>query len=339
MELLAHLFPESGLNSLFTYPDLYSYFNQIYSLHRGFDLVPPQDTLCQVVILSHILDDLFHGMRHIHFGISQDENAIDLGEAISHLIESWSQSSEDMLVKTYLPLLSDYCRLIETERESLSSPYAAHKAADLAWYKKHTFFPHLSGTALASSQALRANNDSYPFYKTVSDLKKYLTQIAKDIDSAFKAQSGENKFIAISTISNPFDLAFFEVENPCSKRIQQLLKYEGPKPHKFSNSALIYYTLSILSVLDYLMNDPNSWSYSVVNLVPYRSLHDSPAPYIDKLDMGPDYLFSLQIEQLMLQRSKQQQADKAVPEASPSQEKGPSIPKPDTLPPQPGEKL
>lgn len=277
LELMDKLFPEAGWAKPEDDPDLYPYFNQIYPLPRGTDLIAPSDPLIQIICLNQALNDLLHGFRSMNFGLSKDGAAADLNQAINDILNDWTQPVDEVVAKAYLPLLSEYCRLIETERESQNSAYAAKREADLLWYKKRFFLPHLSGTALSSVQNPR-DKEIKAMHKQARELKGYLSMIAQDIDRAVKARKEmaagnvTAQSLSCSTIDDPFEMASFEVENVVSRRLRIILKHEGPAPKRLTNAALIYYALTILEAFDYLLSDRRSWAYRERRGLPYRSL-------------------------------------------------------------------
>lgn len=277
LELMDKIFPEAGWLKPEDSPDLYPYFNQLYPLPRGVDLIAPTDPLIQIICFNQALNDLFHGLRSITFGVSKDGASLDMNRAINEILNDWTQPVDEIVAKAYLPLLSEYCRLIETERESQNSAYAAKREADLIWYKKKYFLPYLSGTALSSVQNPR-DKDVKILFKQTKALKGYLSMIAQDIDRSVKARKETAggavaaQSVSCSTIDNPFDLASFEVENAVSRRLRLILKREGPTPKRFTNAALIYFGLSILEAFDFFLNDPRSWAYRERRVLPYREL-------------------------------------------------------------------
>jgi len=271
------LFPEAGWLKPEDSPDLYPYFNQLYPLPRGSDLIAPTDPLIQIICFNQALNDLFHGLRSITYGVSKDGESFDLNRAINEILNDWTQPVDEIVAKAYLPLLSEYCRLIETERESQNSAYAAKREADLIWYKKKYFLPYLSGTALSSIQNPR-DKDVKLLHKQAKALKGYLSMIAQDIDRSVKARKETSggpvtaQSVTCSTIDNPFDLATFEVENAVSRRLRLILKREGPAPKRLTNAALIYFGLSILEAFDFFLSDQRSWAYRERRGLPYRAL-------------------------------------------------------------------
>jgi hypothetical protein len=312
LELMDKLFPETGWLRPEEPSDLYPYFNQLYPLPRGADLIAPTDPLIQIICFNQALNDLFHGFRSITFGVSKDGSSLDLNHTINELLNDWTQPVDEVVAKVYLPLLSEYCRLIETERESQNSAYAAKREADLVWYKKHYFLPLLSGTALSSVQNPR-DKDIKIMHKQTKALKGYLSMIAQDIDRAVKARkelasnAAAGQALSCATIDNPFDLASFEVENAVSRRLRLILKREGPAPKRLTNAALIYFGLSILEAFDYFLSDPRSWAYRERRVLPYRSLDAKEQIHgFERVDAERAFLLELEAFDRARQAGKQE---------------------------------
>ncbi len=310
LDLMDKLFPESGWKQPDKWPDLYPRFSHLYSLPRGADLIAPTDPLIQIIVLSQALNDIFHGFRSMRFGLSQDGASVELNLAINDILNDWMLPVDDIIAKAYLPLLSEYCRLIETERESQNSAYAAKREADLVWYKRRYFLPLVKGSALAGIQTPR-DKDIKAHFKQARQLKEYISMIALDIDRAIKARQESNlgggpaASLSCVTIVNPFDTAEFEVENVVSRRLRMILKHEGEKPKRMTNATLIYYAFSILQVLDYLMNHPNSWANQEKRVLPYRVLKAEENQRRTIVEVDPEKSFLKQIDGFIRRKAKQ----------------------------------
>jgi hypothetical protein len=308
------LFPESGWGRPEEKPDLYPYFNHLYPLPKGSDLISPADPLIQAIVLAYVLHDLLQGFRNMEFGTSQDGEAEDLETGVNALINEWMSACDEIIPKRYLPLLSEYCRLIETEREAQGSTFAAKREADLLFYKKRYFLPFTKGGLYSGLQNAR-ERDYKPLFKLSQAARRYLEMLAKDIDLAARSKQ-EGGSYACLTIRNAFAPARFEVENAASERLRLILKNEGPSPRRLTNAALIYYSLVILHVLDFLLNSPESWAYRAAPGHPYRALGAAQAPKA-ALDLDPERIFQQYLDRLIRQRQKAAAYEKqASPPAS-----------------------
>lgn len=61
LDILEKLFPEAGFTSLAENPDMYPYFQPLYSFPEGFNLLSPQNPLHVTIILLRIIEDFFRG--------------------------------------------------------------------------------------------------------------------------------------------------------------------------------------------------------------------------------------------------------------------------------------
>jgi hypothetical protein len=273
LNALESIFPESGLSKPDEHPDIYPYFHRLYPLPKGSDLIAPADSLLQVMILAFILNDLFHGFRSARWGMIQEGETEDLSEGVNAILNEWMSPCDEVIPKRYLPLLSEYCRLLETERESQHSTFASKRDADLLFYKKRYFLPHTKGTIFSGVQSTR-DRDLKPLYKMSPLMKRYLSVAAQDVERAIKSRQEGGNYACVA-VANPFDPVHVEVENLAIDRLRTLLKHEGPAPKKLTNAALIYYALNILEAFDYLVNSQESWAYRDERVLPYRSLEES----------------------------------------------------------------
>jgi hypothetical protein len=302
LDILDGLFPDSGLAHPELGPDLYPYFNSLYPLPKGSDLIAPGDPLMQVIVLAYVLNDLFHGLRRVQWGLNQgDAENEDLGESVNGALNDWMSPCDEVLGKRYLPLLSEYCRLLETERESQSSSFAMKREADLLFYKKRYFLPFTKGAVFSGLQAPR-DKDLRPMYKLSALMKRNLTAAAQDIDRAVRSRQEGGSYTCVA-ILNPFEPARLEVENLASERLRAILKHEGPAPRKLTNAALIYYSLAILETFDYLVNSPASWAYREERAFPYRALSEGQT-IKPGMEVDADKAFRQRINRLIQSRKK-----------------------------------
>jgi hypothetical protein len=93
-------------------------------------------------------------------------------------------------------------------------------------------------------------------------------------------------------IENPWAQYSFEIPNPVSRRLNALLG-----PGKRTNAAIIFFALSVATVLDNLLNNENSWAYDENSGVLFRTLNnDGVTPMFgvtDKLDADKFFRDSL----------------------------------------------
>lgn len=257
LAVLEVLFPKAGWETLESFPDIYPYFSDIYNIRRGYELISPADSLQQICVLMHIMEDIFYGMRYVKFGVivGPDGNHKSISEELGDIINNWRSYMEDGLIKEYLPRLTEYCRLLENSEESRASAYAKKIVNEMHWVKRLYFLPYYKFESLGPPPFQK--NDVIPIYNQVRKLRKYFTSVAAGIEQGMRAGGAAAK-APCNGIINPWDVYKFEVPNAVSKRLDMMLSSE-----KRNNATLVYFSLSATAVLDYILNNENSWSYSM----------------------------------------------------------------------------
>ncbi len=276
LDSMEALFPRAGWERLHRGPDLYPYFSGIFEMKNGPELVSPTDPLHQVLVLIHILEELFFGLRYIRFGTitDSDGSAKRLDEEIGRIIGTWHDYYDRVLEKEYFPRLVSYVRQAQASGDPLSSKFARRTLAEINWIKRLYFLPYLSFESELSTHPYR-DKSIPPLYSSVKDLRRYLTAAAAGIDAAVKrgasgASGAAAARIICDGIDNPWDIYEFQVPNPVSERLDALLG--GKTSTKRTNAALIFFTLSAATVLDTLVNDAEGYAYKEDAACPFRSI-------------------------------------------------------------------
>jgi hypothetical protein len=263
---LEALFPKAGWERLSSFPDLYPYFQDIFSLRKGYDLIAPTDPLMQIAILMRILEELFFGLRYVRFGtvIGSSNTPVRIDETVGRIIGNWHEYFNLTFEKEYLPRLSEYCRLIEQSEGSRTSQYAKKVLNELYWLKRLYFMPYYKFDSLFPPPFQK--KDIEAVYPEVRALRRSLAAVAAGIDQAGKI-GGSKKMVPCDGVDNPWEPYNFEVPNPVSTRLNALLA-----PQKRNNAILVFFSLAIATVLDHLVNDTDSWAYSSQSGVLFRSV-------------------------------------------------------------------
>ncbi|MDR2943198.1 MAG: hypothetical protein LBV17_11465 [Treponema sp.] len=265
---LEALFPKVGWDKLEEHPDLYPYFANIYNMKHGFELLSPSDPLQQVSVLMHIVDDLFIGMRYVNFGaiLGADGKLIRLSEDMSEIVNNWRMYIEDSFLKEYLPRLAEYCRMIENSEEGRASAYARKNLNELRWIKRLYFLPYYKFESVGPPPFTK--QDVVPIYTQIRKLRKYLTSIAMGIEQGMRAGGAAAK-APCDGILNPWESYNFQIPNPVSRRLDMMIP-----PERKINATLIFFSLSAVTVMDYLINNENSWFYANRSGPLFRSVRD-----------------------------------------------------------------
>jgi len=265
---LEALFPKAGWRKLEEYPDLYPYFANVYSMRHGYELIAPNDPLQQVSVLLHILDDLLIGMRHINFGsiTGPDGKPVDVNHELSDIINNWRRYIEDSFSRDYLPRLNEYCRMLENSKEARVTAYAKKQLNELQWIKRLYFLPYYKFESIGPPPFPK--QDIISFYTEIRKLRKFLTIVAKGIENGIRSGGAAAK-APCGGINNPWEAYTFQVPNTVSRHMDMMLP-----PERRVNATLIFFTLSTVTVLDYLVNNENSWAYSGRSVPLFRSIRN-----------------------------------------------------------------
>jgi hypothetical protein len=163
---------------------------------------------------------------------------------------------------------------LDSSVESRTSNYAKRLLNELHWIKRLYFLPYYKFESF-SLPAFK-KNEINALYPEIRHLRKYLTMVAAGIEQGNR-QGGAEKDAFCEGINNPWDPYIFQVANPLSFRLDALLK----NPKQRNNASLIFFALAIITVLDHIVNDENSWAYT-----------NKPGPLFRSINgegMGPVY--------------------------------------------------
>jgi hypothetical protein len=280
LKTLESLFPRAGWDKAAFGYDFYPYFADVFKFQKEYALISPADGLQQVAILVRILQELFYGLRSVTFGVVNGPDGSDnVGDTLGPIINNWHFFISS-LEKEYLPRLSEYCRILENTAESRTSNYARRILDELYWIKRLFFLPFFK---FDSSFPPPAQNTAVtPLYPDIRALRKYLTAVAGGIEKGAKAGGAARKS-PCEGIDNPWEAYNFQVPNPVSVRLDAILG-AGQR----NNASLIFFTLAVVIVLDFLINNEESWSYQAGGGRPeplFRSINDegiTPQRGVDK---------------------------------------------------------
>lgn len=252
---LEMLFPNAGWDRISAYPDFYPYFVEIFDLRKGFVNIAPTDPLQQIYILMRIIEELFYGLRYVSFGTvpGPDGNPEGVGEILSNIINEWHYYMELSFQKEYLPRMLEYIRMLEGSSEDANNPYTKKVITDLHWIKRLYFLPYYKFESLAPAPFHK--KDITPIYPEIKKLRKYLAIVGAGIEMGNRA-GGAREHAPCDGIDNPWDPYAFQVPNPLSVRLDALLAEKNR-----NNASLVYFSLAVATVLDYLVNNDDSWAY------------------------------------------------------------------------------
>ena len=293
LEILDMLFPRAGWLDLDDHPDLYAYFKLILSLAPGIDAVPLDDPLLPAYILTEILEELFYGFDSISF--KKDQPLLrDQSTNLASIISRWHIFLDEFLQKRYLAKLQDICRMAETNPETRYSSYVKKQQSDMLWLKRYYLFPGLVFEIMIPNKPSR-EKEIPVMYEIVPDLIGILQVVAQDIDAGMKQQKEHPEIPVIFTrIGNPLEQFKFTVQNPLSWRLK-LLYSDGKSSIRANNANLIFCTLSILYVLEWVLTREYEPIGTGMSYLPFRNINGKPN-YGNAAGLDPDELFRREIE-------------------------------------------
>jgi hypothetical protein len=267
LQTLELLFPQAGWKTIASFPDFYPYFVDIFDLKKNYALISPLDPLQQVVILLYVLEELFLGLRAVDFGIiiGSDGKPEPINEGITDILNNWNRCVDFSLEKEYLPRLVDYCRMLDISAESRHSSYAKRLLNELQWVRRLYLFPYYKFDSFTLPPMKKTQTP--PLYPEIRHLRRYLTVVAAGIEEGNK-KGGAEANAPCDGISNPWAPYVFQVENRLFKRLNATLK----NPKQRTNASLVFFTLAVTTVLDYIVNNEHSWAYENMPYILFRSV-------------------------------------------------------------------
>lgn len=140
----------------------------------------------------------------------------------------------------------------------------------MLWQTKYNFLPYFEFEQLLLE---KPKNDSQyrPMCIRVGFLLKFFTTLSRNIDAA-KGQG------TVMGIQNPWDKYQFDIPNVVSKRMDVLLGAKKMTDSAATNANLIKYSLMVVAVLDWWVNNPSSPAYSTDPNKIYRINREDGAP-------------------------------------------------------------
>jgi hypothetical protein len=278
LSILDALFPQAGWLEIASFPDMYPYFSDVKTFQKGAAVIAPEDPALLVLILTSIIEDLMYGFRKIQF-IGEDGDP-DLRSiktfdnlTIGTILNNWQKVVEESFERYYLPRLQEYVQLHQQAgAQKTNAPYAVKLRTALQWTRKLFFFPYYEYKD--NTPPPFKKSDITPLFPLVRQFRKKLTMLANQIG---KAQKEGQKEGSLESIKNPWDPYVFQIENPLSKRINMMLG-----KNQRNNVSLIFFTLAITTVLDDMMNNPQSFVYSGGGELPklFRTGEDGVTPVL-----------------------------------------------------------
>lgn len=270
LKLLDKMFPEAGFTHLDDHPDMYPYFQPLYNFPDGFNLLSPQNGIQVTVVLLRIIEDLFQGCQKIKFNLTGDEKIAAYSDNLENVMNEWVDYREDYFNRKYCDYLKSFVNSVYTQSDFAKSQYGKESISNMLWQTKYYFLPFFEFTQILLEKPVNDNKHK-PLWHRTDYLREIFTLLVKRIDenSASKA--------AVLGITNPWEPYNFEIPNVISKRLDVLLGAKRPNGNA-TNANLLKYTLCIVAVLDWWINNKQSPAYSTDSSTIYRISEEDGGP-------------------------------------------------------------
>lgn len=255
IKLLDQLFPQAGFTQLENHPDMYPYFQPLYHFADGFNVLSPENPMQVTVVLIRILEDFFVGCRNIDFtpvstAVSKEN------DSISSVMDDWSAYRENVFEKLYCDPLNDLVNQIYSQDDYEDSQFGKKLITSLLWQTQWHFLPNFKFDQLILERP-QDESKYRPLFLRTDFARSYFTEAVSLCDKVASMRDD------VSMISNPWEHYKFDISNEISKRLDTLLGGNNTTATTNANNAnLLKYTLCILSVLDWWINNPESPAYS-----------------------------------------------------------------------------
>lgn len=270
LKLLDTFFPDAGFDRLETLPDMYPYFQPFYEFRDGYNLLAPENPLQITVTLLRITEDIFQGLRNVVFSEEKEEYLSSEGEKLSTVLGEWSLYREVLFERDYADQITDFVNNEYSQTDYKSTLFGKKLITSMLWQTKYNFLPYFEFEQLLLE---KPKNDSQyrPMCIRVGFLLKFFTTLSRNIDAA-KGQG------TVMGIQNPWDKYQFDIPNVVSKRMDVLLGAKKMTDSAATNANLIKYSLMVVAVLDWWVNNPSSPAYSTDPNKIYRINREDGAP-------------------------------------------------------------
>ena len=272
LKLLNQFFPGAGFDRLSSYPDMFPYFQPIYEFRDGYNLLSPSNPLQITITILRISEDLFQGLRNVGFTTDADADDLKNTDKVSDILNEWSVYRDSLFEKYYCEEICEFVNTQYTQPEFQSTLFGKRILTSMLWQTKYNFLPHFEFEQLLLEHP--KNDSQYrPLCIRVDFMFEFLYSIVKEIDAVAKTKGD------VTGVANPWARYDFGIPNPVSKRMDVLLGAKKPDDEtSATNASLIKYSLYIIAVLDWWLNDSSSPAYSCDPTKIYRISPDDGAP-------------------------------------------------------------
>ena len=169
-------------------------------------------------------------------------------------------------IKIFSADFKAYTHQVYTQPDFRKNPYGRKLLSNMYTLIKAMFLPYFD-ISLYGSARMQKDDRLPPLYTRVSQLKRLLDRYYAAIQ-ADSIKTEKDPEASIPGIMNPWEPYKFDIANTVSTRLDALFGGKHTK-HK-TNAVLVECTLSVVNVLDWWINDKNSYAYQTSPKYLYR---------------------------------------------------------------------
>lgn len=270
--LLDRMFPQAGFKELGEHPDLYGYFQPMYRFEDGFNILAPDNPLQVIVVLLCIIEDCLQGLRKVHLAPLENIEGKDKDENIASLFDEWTAYREDVFEKLYCDPLKSMVNSIYSQSEFENTQFCKKLKTSVLWQTVYHFLPHFKFAQLLLERP-QDESKYRPLFLRTDYLRRYLSKVVSQCDEAAATHG------IVPLVQNPWEHYNFAIQNEVSKRLDVLLGAKNTGPNTNANNAnLLKYTLCIVAVLDWYINDAKSPAYEANPMHIFRISEEDGKP-------------------------------------------------------------
>lgn len=264
LKILNQFFPQAGFDNLENHPDMYPYFQPLYKFKDGFNCLSNENPVQVTVVLMRILEDFFQGCRNIKFAKKEEDPRNPKTDSIQKIIDDWASYREELFENLYCEPLNSLVNQVYSQPEFETTQFGKKLVSSMLWQTAYHFLPNFKFEKLLLERP--ADEAKLPpLYNRTDFARTYLSEVVTKCDKAASAKGN------IPEISNPWEHYKFDIPNEVSKRLDVLLGAQNTSENtNATNANLLKYTLCVLSVLDWWLNNPESPAYTTSSKHIYR---------------------------------------------------------------------
>ena len=271
LSILNNFFPQAGFDKLETHPDMYPYFQPLYKFADGFNCLSPENPLQVTMVLLRIIEDLLRGCRNIKFKKTAEEDKKG-ADSISAVMDDWINYREELFEQLYCEPLNNLVNQVYSQADFENTQFGKKLLSSLLWQTTYHFLPNFKFEKLLLEHPADEAKVRPLFHRT-DFARQYLTQVVTQCDHLAAARGD------VSFLENPWEHYKFDIPNEVSKRLDVMLGAQNKTANTTATNAnLLKYTLCVISVLDWWINNPDSPAYSTPPMHIYRINPDDGKP-------------------------------------------------------------